>query len=94
MENQIIGFHINGEYIESAMTDENGIVKLNYTFNKAGSYQVSIQFNESRTHYESNASNKIEIIKIKTITVGGDKITVTLTDNKCDLLKRKNTSSE
>ncbi|RBQ23192.1 hypothetical protein ALNOE001_11140 [Candidatus Methanobinarius endosymbioticus] len=92
MANKTIDFYINGIYIGSAVADQNGVVKLNYTFKKAGNYQIFTKFNEIETQYGSNATNHTQVVKLPTITeivVEGNKITVILTDEYGNLLKNK-----
>lgn len=87
-----INFYINGKKIGSAITDSNGIARLNYTANKSGILNIVAEFTGNNTHYGSTANNMTNVSKIKTSTkiiVDGDKITVILVDEYGNLLKDK-----
>ena len=65
MGNETIEFFIDGKSIGTAITDSNGVVKINHTFDTIGNYNISTKFNETLTHYDSNATNQTKVIKIE-----------------------------
>jgi hypothetical protein len=81
--NATVDFYVNGKKVGSAITDSNGIAKLNYTVKKSGNYNITAKYSGDSTYLSSNATNKTTVFKIKTITTidkDGDKIIVTVTD--------------
>ncbi|MDL2247050.1 Ig-like domain repeat protein, partial [Methanobrevibacter sp. OttesenSCG-928-K11] len=92
MVNETIDFYVDGKYVGSAVTDKDGKATIEHKFDKEGKYKVTTNFNETATHYGSDAANNTKIVKIETITVievDGDKITVTLTDKDGNPLEGK-----
>ena len=81
--NATVDFYVDGKKVGSAVTDENGIAILNYTFTKAGNYNVQAKYAGNDTCLPSNATTQTKVSKIKTkltVDINGNEFTVTLTD--------------
>jgi len=85
-----VDFYIDGVYVGSAVTDENGIAKIpNYIFTKSGNYNITAKYNGTRRYIESEGSNIADISKINTtieLEVDKDIVTATLKDDEGNIL--------
>lgn len=64
--NATIDFYVDGKKIRSPITDENGVAKIIYTFNKAGKPTIATKYAGNDTYEPSNATTQITVSKIKT----------------------------
>ncbi|RBQ23055.1 hypothetical protein ALNOE001_11780 [Candidatus Methanobinarius endosymbioticus] len=75
--NKTVNFHVNGVLIGSAITNEKGIAKLNYKFEKTGQYTFNVTFQEDEMYFGSNnftstyisKNNNTNILIIPTILI-------------------------
>ncbi|WP_409199396.1 Ig-like domain repeat protein [Methanobrevibacter sp. DSM 116169] len=57
LKDKTIDFYVNGTKIGSAITDSNGVAKLNHTFTTEGKYDIYTEFVGDDHYYGSNATN-------------------------------------
>jgi len=83
MPNAKIDFYVNGVYVGTGTTDDNGVVTILHTFKSEGTHTITGKFSGNDSHIESSAISQINVSKIPTITSivrDGDNVIVTLTD--------------